>query len=302
MQQQYKNNLSNFREWDQLKHADEWLLYPENIGKFMSIDETSLSDGELYTIITNKSAHGRKGSIFAMIKGTKSENICKLIKKLPLRIRHLVKEITLDFANNMNLIARTCFPCAKIVNDRFHLHQLVYDAVQEVRIKYRWEALDKENKNIKIHGRGYKPEELPNGDTLKQLLARSRYLLYKSPDKWKPSQKDRAKLLFDRYPDIKKAYHFAMELGQVFKAEAKEIAYTKLAVWYDKIEKNDLDSFRTIANTIYSHYETILNYFDNKSTNAAAENFNAKIKAFRASFRGVTDIKFFLFRLAKIYA
>ena len=37
-------------------------------------------------------------------------------------------------------------------------------------------------------------------------------------------------------------------------------------------------------------------------TNAAAEAFNAKIKAFRASFRGVVDMSFFLFRLAKVYA
>ncbi|WP_443940020.1 transposase [Pedobacter sp. MW01-1-1] len=46
----------------------------------------------------------------------------------------------------------------------------------------------------------------------------------------------------------------------------------------------------------------ILNYFDNKSTNASAESFNAKIKAFRAQFRGVGDINFFLFRLTKLFA
>ena len=39
-----------------------------------------------------------------------------------------------------------------------------------------------------------------------------------------------------------------------------------------------------------------------QATNAAAESFNAKIKAFRAALRGVTDIKFFLFRLTKLYA
>ncbi|MBQ7253550.1 MAG: transposase, partial [Bacteroidales bacterium] len=38
------------------------------------------------------------------------------------------------------------------------------------------------------------------------------------------------------------------------------------------------------------------------STNANAESFNAKVKAFRASLRGVSDINFFLFRLQKIYA
>jgi transposase len=61
-------------------------------------------------------------------------------------------------------------------------------------------------------------------------------------------------------------------------------------------------SFNTITATVYEHYEEILNFFINRSTNAAAESFNAKIKSFRASLRGVADIKFFLFRLAEIYA
>ncbi|MDE6451623.1 MAG: transposase, partial [Odoribacter sp.] len=43
-------------------------------------------------------------------------------------------------------------------------------------------------------------------------------------------------------------------------------------------------------------YQTILNYFDYRSTNAAVESFNAKIKEFRRVFRGIRDIKFFLFR------
>jgi hypothetical protein len=37
--------------------------FPENIGKRLSIDETSLSNGELYTILTNKAAKGKKGAI-----------------------------------------------------------------------------------------------------------------------------------------------------------------------------------------------------------------------------------------------
>ena len=32
------------------------------------------------------------------------------------------------------------------------------------------------------------------------------------------------------------------------------------------------------------------------------ESFNAKVKAFRSQFRGVRDISFFIFRLAKIFA
>ncbi|GAF04681.1 transposase [Saccharicrinis fermentans] len=50
------------------------------------------------------------------------------------------------------------------------------------------------------------------------------------------------------------------------------------------------------------HVQNIINFFDNRSTNAAAESFNAKVKDFRRQFRGVVDVKFFLFILTKIFA
>ncbi|UKB82812.1 transposase [Chryseobacterium sp. MEBOG06] len=50
------------------------------------------------------------------------------------------------------------------------------------------------------------------------------------------------------------------------------------------------------------HYRDILNYFDKRSTNAATESFNAKIKNFRMQLRGVKDRSFFLIRLTKLFA
>ncbi|WP_449534643.1 transposase [Gelidibacter sp.] len=60
--------------------------------------------------------------------------------------------------------------------------------------------------------------------------------------------------------------------------------------------------FHTIARSIQMHYQPILKYFNNRSTNASAKSFNAKIKEFRVVFRGVRDAKFFLYRLTKLYA
>jgi len=68
------------------------------------------------------------------------------------------------------------------------------------------------------------------------------------------------------------------------------------------VEAAGIDAFKTVSRSIENHYLSILNFFNNRSTNASAESFNAKIKAFRASLRGVRDTTFFLFRLAKIYA
>jgi transposase len=75
-----------------------------------------------------------------------------------------------------------------------------------------------------------------------------------------------------------------------------------LARWYNKVDDSGFKSFNVIAATLYEHYDEVLNFFVNRATNAFAESFNAKIKAFRAALRGVTDIKFFLFRLTKLYA
>ncbi|MCD8433189.1 transposase [Tenacibaculum finnmarkense genomovar ulcerans] len=110
-------------------------------------------------------------------------------------------------------------------------------------------------------------------------------------------------MLFYLYPEIKKAYDLSQGLKSVFETRTgKDVARTKLALWYNKVEDENLKSFNTIKKTIQYHYKPILNYFNNSNTNASAESFNAKIKAFRAQFRGVRDVTFFLYRLTKIYA
>lgn len=241
-----------------------------------------------------------------MIKGVDSEKVRAILqRKIPLEKRRLVKEVTLDMAANMEQIVRKTFSRASLVTDRFHVQKLAYDALQQMRIEYRWEAIEQENSEIELSkylGKPFKPHVLDNGDTPKQLLARSRYLLFKRKDTWTPSQVHRAEILFDRFPRLAQAYHLAQNLGSIYQVKDKGVAYAKLAQWYNRVEELAFKSFRTISRTIQSHYESILNYFDQRSTNAAAESFNAKIKALRSQFRGVRNVSFFLYRLSKIYA
>jgi transposase len=276
------------------------------MGTHLSIDEVALSQGELYTIVTNKKFKGKKGSLVAIIAGTKADQVIEHICKIDYKKRSLVKEITLDMANSMKLIAKRAFPKAIQVTDRFHVQKLALEALQEIRIKHRWEAMDFENQLIikaKSENKTYIAQLLPNGDSVKQLLARSRYLLYKSREKWTQSQKERAQLLFDLYPDIKTAYNLNQQLRGIYNNHNdKHIAMTKLAHWYKNVEESGFKNFSILLNTITFNYQSILNYFDNRSTNASAESFNAKIKAFRSQFRGVRKIDFFLFRLSNLFA
>ena len=89
-----------------------------------------------------------------------------------------VKEVTVDMAGSMNLIAKKCFPKTEIVTDRFHVQKLAFEAVHEESIRLRWEIIAQENSKIeksREFGEIYMPELLSNGDTERQLLARSRY-------------------------------------------------------------------------------------------------------------------------------
>ena len=305
LERHYKEHLSDFKSWQAASHAEEWLVFPENIGSHLSIDETSLSNGELYTIATNKSAKGKKGALVAIVEGTSSEKVIEVLKKIPEEKLVEVEEATLDMADSMHKIVRRCFPNANRVIDRFHVQKLAYDALQEMRIKHRWDAINEETdamEEAKLSKKKYAPQTLQNGDTKKQLLARSRYLLFKSPEKWTEKQKHRAKLLFELFPDLKKGYSLTHSLRMIYsKNSMKDAARLNLARWYNVVADADFKSFNTIAATVYEYHEEILNFFINRSTNASAESFHAKIKAFRTSLRGVTDMKFFLFRVSNIW-
>ena len=150
------------------------------------MDETCLSQGELYTFVTNKSAHGKKGSLVAMIRGTRSEDVIFCLSKLPHRKRIKVKEITIDLSPSMKLIAKRAFPNATIVSDRFHVQKLMNEAISDLRVDYRWAAIDQENAEIELAkevGRKFISHTFDNGDTRRQLLARSRQIVMKHRSK-----------------------------------------------------------------------------------------------------------------------
>ena len=181
--------------------------------------------------------------------------------------------------------------------------------MQELRLKHKKEAQKAQNeqrkefkairkkcfklrKKDKKSKRGRKPfrknkafipERLSNGDTVPELLGRCRYSLMVSGDKWTSTQKERMKLVFERYPDLEEAYSIVHSIRMIFSnPRATWISgYESIQKWYEKVKAFGNDAFR--------------------ATNASAESLNSKIKQFRAQLRGVIDVDFFLYRLSMIY-
>lgn len=335
----YKDTLSTYDNWEQKGHATEWILLPQNVGKEHGIDETSLQ-GELYTIVHNKDAHGRKGAIVAVIKGTNPADVLRILTKLPQDKRDKVESITMDLSDSMRAIARDAFPNATVIRDCFHVVKRGGEACEELRLRLKRAAVKQLNKQKaefrkhleklvaqrkayrkrmkKKHGdnwkkskRGRKPQRLnarfmpprlDNDETLVEALTRCNKQLSMSREKWSKSQEARAKILFQLYPKLETAYNLINSLRAIFRNDKlnKDTAQLKFREWYEKVSACTQREVKSVRDTIKFHEDEILNYFVARQTNASAESLNSKIKCFRAQVKGVSDIPFFMYRVATV--
>ena len=109
-------------------------------------------------------------------------------------------------------------------------------------------------------------------------------------------------LLFEIEPKMKVAYGLLCALRNIFsKMKDRKKAKKALHKWYKNVGKTRIKDIISVRDTIKNKEEYILNYFNNRSTNASAESFNSKVKGLRAQVHGVNDLPFFMFRCAKIF-
>lgn len=271
MRKQYKEKISCYRKWDQLAHADEYLLFPDNIGPDLSLDETCLSNGEVYTLLTDKSAHGRKGTLVAMIRGVSTDVVSAVLYKLPSGIRNTVQTVTTDLSSAMMLTVRKVFPKATLVNDRFHVQQLMSEAIDRMRIRLRWQVFEEENKALSEHRDRRKaaknrkereaighwePCRMANGETMPQVIARSRHILLRHESKWNGQQRSRAEVLFKQFPKLEQAYRLSMKLTELFnKKSTPDQARLNLARWYNDVEAFGENEFARVLETFENQIE-----------------------------------------------
>ena len=275
----YRNKLSGYADWRADELAGGFYFNAADIGPYMSLDETCLSNGEVWTFLTNKEGKGGRGTLAAAIPGTKSDEIISiLVNAMGKSVRRRVKEVTCDLSASMMLIAAEVFYNAHVVNDRFHVQQVYNEAVDEIRIDIRRKLIAQENEL----GKSIPPVTYSNGETMRQILARSKHTLMMSSNKWTDIQRHRVNILFKHFPILKDAYNLAMDLRKIFNTRTTPAkAMKKMNDWYEKVRRLGNANFRSVIKTFKNHAPTILNYFRRMATNASAEAFNSKVKIFR---------------------
>lgn len=292
----------------------------ENFGNKMTIDEKHIGEDE-YTIMSN-----RETGKIAMV--------CKSVKFLELQevfyshtsVISKVQSITRDLSNLYEKVCSEVFSMARQIADKFHVIRQLMEAHQAIRVRYRQKELEKRrvalkefkkleqhrleecertDKKFKPNRFYYKEVRLNNGETPLELLARSRYLLFKFPYQWTAKQTKRAYTLFQLYPEIEQSYHLCCQFRDFFSKKNIGKHYLEidkvLHEWYESVEESGIDEMLNFKATVESNEQYIVNYFLKGETNALAEGINSKIQKFISSNQGTRDRDFFFFRLANYF-
>lgn len=296
-----KNNLI-VREEGKLKEIAVSIFEEKNIGEQMAIDEKNIN-GSVYTVLSNR----KTGKIALMAATIKAKYLMKILSRVDIDKRMKVKSLSRDMAHHYEWLGRQAFMNAYHIADKFHVARNILEQLQSVRIHYRQKELAK-RREAKNNKQSYNEIILSNGDSILQLLARSRGLLYVFPQQWSEQQKQRAKLLFELYPEIEKAYKAVIRIRKWFIPSDAKKAYkktldkkkTQAIDLIKSLKKSGIDELKNIAFMLKNNLTYILNYFREKETNAKAEALNQNLQRFINMNYGTRNIKFFLFRV-KIY-
>ena len=313
----YKDYLSGFREaerdgrlcQDDIEVRREGgqkkirvpILKESNVGSYMAIDEKTI-DGVCYTIISN-----RETSKIALMADTlRTSELRQVLSKFPVKTKMKVRSVTRDMAPNYDWLARTTFPNAYQVADKFHVLREILEQLQSVRIRHRQAILALERKKNKtVKEKLTLQEKFSNEETLKQLLHRSRGLLFKRKTEWTDDQKERAKILFKQFPEIEEAYKYCLRIRKWYEpirprySDRKyKIKEADLMLITQEGMESKVEEIRNIANFLRSNSTPILRYFYRRESNAKAEALNQNLQRFISVNYGARNTDFFLYRVA----
>ncbi len=232
--------------------------------KNLCIDETSFKRGQSYVTVVSD-ADARRVIGVEEGKGIESVNAFSLKLEEKGGKSEEIQAVSCDMSRAYLEAKELCFPNALAVIDKFHVKQLMLKAMDKVR-------REEQGKLSRSRKAGRKLLMIPKGRMTKQQKAVTTDLL-------------------KNFPKTGRAFSMVQSLDEVYKCTRKKQAERKYKRLMNWMNKSRLEPMKTAAKTLKENQETILNYFDNRITNALAEGLNSMIQMAKRRARGFATIK-----------
>ena len=186
-----------------------------------------------------------------------------------------VKYFVCDMNPHFREVAKTCFPKAAVVADRYHVIRQVYWAMERVR----------------------KNEQNKLSEKFRKYFKKSRYLLMKPMEKLSDEEMDKLALMFEIAPRLADAYRLKNEFLNVIRSDSSKTGKPKLVDWLTAIEVMELPEFDDCTKAYRNWFQEILNSMDVPWSNGFIEGCNNKTKVLKRVCFGMRNFSNFRKRI-----
>ena len=227
----------------------------------LAIDETSRLRGHDYvTIIIDAT----KRRVIDVEQGRDKETIATFANKLEFHggDRTHISMVTSDMSRTYLPAIAENFPNAISVIDKFHVKQVLVNALEAVRKEEQRKA------------------------TSKTELFRGRRLFMVSKNRMTQEQTIKLNALSKLYPKTGKAYSIVAALDAFYSCQRIDEATNAFDRLYSWMRRCRLAPMKAAATTLKNHKDEILAYFHHRMTNAVCEGINSMIQAAKRKARG----------------
>lgn len=171
-----------------------------------------------------------------------------------------IREFSLDMSPAFRIGIETNFPRAEMTLDRYHVVQLLNQALETLR-----------REEQRSH-----PE-----------LKKTRYLWLKRPSRLTSHQRQRLAEYRLRHRSLARAYELKLEFDELWE-QPRELAEPYLADWCERVWKGgpQLQPLKSFADTIVDNWDRVLHWFDTRISNGILEAINGLVQAAKRRARG----------------
>ncbi len=228
----------------------------------LGIDEHYVKKGKFVTTVTNLA----RMTLKTILPDDRKQTLVSFLKGLPSWVKEKIDEVCCDMDQTIIRAVLEALPKARIVIDHFHL---VKDANQRL------------NEARKIEQEMWK-KRLPWKLFLKakeHLREEERLLLGK---------------ILSQNSLLNTFYYYKEALREMYQLENKEEARDHLETTIRGMRATDNPELWLWAKSLKAHQEWILNYFDNRTTNAYTEGVHVKLKMLQRVSFGFRNIDVYI--------
>lgn len=232
----------------------------------IGIDETSVSGHNYITIGVDLD----KSRVISITEGKDASTVARIAEDIQ---RHnckkeQIKIATSDMSQAFTIGIKKNFINAINIYDKFHVMKTINEALDKVRKR-------EVNKN--------------------EILKNSKYLFLKNKSKLKEEQQKKLEnLLNSEYLETSIVYKYKLQFQEIYNSIiTKEEAKERIKIWIKEVSNTKIKELKKLAKTIGMKLDNILNYFENRITNATLEGINSIIQLSKSRARGFKNIENF---------